>query len=210
MNLCVSGMPKHSLTSSSSTKRASSLLQIILLVSGAWGSWRTVLLAKTEAKKSFSTSPIFCVIRCLWFGSVPPFSTSPFFCHPHTYGWQKKPFLLSLTSISRLNSNWASVFLISILDGWTMSLYSSQVTQTWFYFLCASFVCLALVGCLYLSLTISADNLIEGLCQYERDVKFSKQKTKQDTAKTSHCLPKWNSWLKHKKHGREEVEACKF
>lgn len=145
---------------------------------------KEVLLVKTEAKKVFSTSAICCIIVSSDSAMCPRFP-----CHlllSPTY--LQKPFLLSLTFISRFNSNWASAFLASILDDWTMSLYSSQITQHWFYPPCTSFVCLSLVGCLCLGLTISTDNLIEGLRQYERELSCHNRKSCQLRKLYSICI----------------------
>lgn len=96
---------------------ASSLLQTLTRISGAWHSWRPILPVKAKVKKAWSTLT-FSI-------SLPPGLLPHSGVGPHFFLWlpmyPQKPFLLLFKSLTRFNSRWA--FLAPSLHAQTVSLH---------------------------------------------------------------------------------------
>lgn len=128
-----------------------SSLQPFPLGSGTCGSWRLLLLAKSQAKKAFSNA----AFPMSWVTRSPNSSNNGatfllVFLLPPVY--IQKPFL-SLTDLARSNSSGALAFLTSSLYAWRMFLNSFQVTHPCFHPLYASFLCLSLTRSILLIYT---------------------------------------------------------
>ena len=63
MDLCKSNLLKYSLTWSSSTKGAPSLLQTFAMVSGAWDSWRSAFATNDKGKAGIQYFSLFHVLH---------------------------------------------------------------------------------------------------------------------------------------------------